>query len=354
MRQLRFAKVSFIVLGSTLAAACSDTDDRTPGVAAPSSPADTDTPAIMDEAAAPGEAPSEAPPAEVPPAAGSGEGQPAPVGLDAPGMENAAPVGEMPPAAEPVPAEADEPATAGAPVPSAGCGSTAPVQSGRFTIDVGGVARQYILELPENYDPSRAYRLIFGWHWLGGNAQQVADGFYGLEQRAEGSAIFVSAEGIDAGWANTGGRDLAFLDAMLERFESELCVDESRIFSTGWSYGGMMSLAVGCARGDVFRAIAPMSGALYSGCENGDAPVAFFGYHGTNDDVVPYGNGVTARNVFVQRNGCQPEAEAVEVDGCLQFQGCTEGAPVTWCEFNGGHTPGPGSEQALWDFFSQF
>jgi poly(3-hydroxybutyrate) depolymerase len=36
---------------------------------------------------------------------------------------------------------------------------------------------------------------------------------------------------------------------MLERFEGELCIDQSRMFSTGWSYGGMMSLAVGCARG---------------------------------------------------------------------------------------------------------
>jgi poly(3-hydroxybutyrate) depolymerase len=182
----------------------------------------------------------------------------------------------------------------------------------------------------------------------------VANDFYGLQPLSEGSAIFVSAEGLDAGWANTNGRDIAFLDAMLGRLESELCIDQSRIFSTGWSYGGMMSLAVGCARGDVFRAIAPMSGALYSGCEDGNTPVAFLGFHGNNDDVVPYGNGVTARNEFVERNGCQPEQAAVEVDGCLRFEGCAEGAPLTWCEFNGGHTPAPGSGQAIWDFFSSF
>jgi polyhydroxybutyrate depolymerase len=355
MGQLRFAKVSLILLSSTLAAACSSIDERTPAVADSSSPVDMNTPAAMNDPAAPAEMAGEAPTSEVPPAPGSTEGQSAPVGLAPPSMENATPpVGEMPPGTEPVAPEANEPAADGAPVPSAGCGSTAAVQSGRFTIDVAGAAREYILELPEDYDPNRAHRLIFGWHWLGGNAQQVANGFYGLEERAEGSAIFVSAEGIDAGWANTNGRDLAFLDAMLGRLEGELCIDESRIFSTGWSYGGMMSLAVGCARGDVFRAIAPMSGALYSGCEDGDAPVAFFGYHGDNDDVVPYANGVTARNVFVERNGCQPESAAIEVNGCLQFQNCTAGAPVTWCEFNGGHTPGPGSEQALWDFFSQF
>jgi hypothetical protein len=70
---------------------------------------------------------------------------------------------------------------------------------------------------------------------------------------------------------------------------------------------------------------------------------------------VPIANGVTARNVFVERNGCQPEAAAVvEANGCLRFEGCAAGSPVTWCEFDGGHMPAPGSEQAIWDFFSQF
>jgi poly(3-hydroxybutyrate) depolymerase len=269
-------------------------------------------------------------------------------------MEGATPTAGAPPVTEPAPPRAPEPVADGTPVPSAGCGSTAAVASGRFTIDVAGTPREYILELPADYDASRPYRLIFAWHWRGGTAAQVADGFYGLQQRAEGSAIFVSAEGIDAGWANPNGRDIAFLDQMLGRFQGELCVDESRIFSTGWSYGGMMSLAIGCARGDVFRAIAPMSGALYSGCADGDAPVAFLGFHGNVDDVVPFGNGVAARDVFVARNGCEPEAAAVDDNGCLRFQGCVAGSPVTWCEFDGGHMPAPGSEQAIWDFFSQF
>jgi poly(3-hydroxybutyrate) depolymerase len=271
---------------------------------------------------------------------GTSEGQPTNVGLapPAPGV--------------------DQPAAAGAPVPSSGCGSSVPVASGRFTLDVASAPRDYILEVPDGYDSTRPHRLIFGWHPRGGNAEQVANGFgggfYGLERLAEGSAIFVSAEGIDEGWANTGGRDIAFLDAMLERIEGELCIDQSRIFSTGFSYGGMMSLAIGCARGEVFRAIAPMSGALYSGCEDGVAPVAMLGFHGVDDTVVPLANGVTGRDVFVERNGCQPEASATEVDGCLSFRGCNDGFPVTWCQFDGGHTPAPGSAQPIWDFFSQF
>jgi poly(3-hydroxybutyrate) depolymerase len=274
---------------------------------------------------------------------------------------SATPSDLAPPATEPPPGDdVNEPGEGGAPppVPSAGCGSTAPVESGRFTLDVAGTPRDYILELPEGYDENRPYRVVFGWHPRGGSAEQVANGFgggfYGLERLAEGSAIFVSPEGIDAGWANPGGRDIAFLDAMLERLESELCIDESRIFSTGFSYGGMMSFAVGCARGDVFRAIAPMAGALYSGCVDADASIAVLGFHGTTDTVVPLENGVSALDVFIERNGCEPQEIGATAEGCTSFQGCAAGNPVTWCQFAGGHTPAPGSAQPIWDFFSQF
>jgi poly(3-hydroxybutyrate) depolymerase len=324
------------------AAACSSDD---------SNPPMTNTAPAMPAAPMPGEAPQPAadeavnPGAPTPAANGSVEAPPANVDLSQPTERGNAPE------AEPMPAA---PGAQDAPRPSAGCGSTESVASGRFTIDVAGNPREYILALPQGYDPARPYRLIFTWHPGGGTAQQTANNYYGLRQLAQDSAIFVSPEGIDNGWANTGGRDIAFLDAMLARFQGELCIDQTRIFSTGFSYGGMMSYAIGCGRADVFRAIAPMSGALFSGCDNGDTPIAMFGFHGTTDTVVPIANGVRARDVIAGRNGCQPAAMAVESDGCLSFQGCSEDHPVTWCEFNGGHMPAPQSAPRIWNFFTQF
>ncbi|WP_437724755.1 alpha/beta hydrolase family esterase [Sorangium sp. So ce861] len=241
---------------------------------------------------------------------------------------------------------------------SAGCGSATAPASGRFSIDVGGTTREYILAVPDGYDSSRAYRLVFAWHPRGGSAEQVATGFgggyYGLQSRAAGSAIFVSPEGLDQGWANTGGRDIAFLRAMLDRLRAELCIDESRIFSTGFSYGGMMSYAIGCAMGDVFRAIAPMSGALYSGCDDGDHPVAMWGAHGDADNVVPLDNGRTALDVFLERNGCDQQTTPVDPSPCVSYEGCDAGYPVVWCEFSGGHTMPSNSGESIWNFFSQF
>lgn len=127
--------------------------------------------------------------------------------------------------------------------PSAGCGKNPP-SSGTKTI---GSNRQYILQVPANYNPSREYRLVFGFHWLSGNMNNVAPGYYGLRDLAQESAIFVAPNGLDAGWANTGGRDTTFVNQMLTEIKNTMCVDTTQIFATGFSYGGGMSYSLACS-----------------------------------------------------------------------------------------------------------
>jgi polyhydroxybutyrate depolymerase len=261
----------------------------------------------------------------------------------------------------------------GAAAQSGGCGKAAALMSGKASIDVGGVMREYILAVPANYDQNKAYKLIFGWHPWGGSAQQVASGrYYSLESEAKGEAIFVAAEGLEfggngLGWGNTDGQDLDFLSAMLERFRAGLCIDENRIFSVGFSFGGMMSFAAGCSPMAMMRAIAPMAGnIMVAGCEDGTRPVAVMGFHGTHDGVVDISGGQAGRDVFIERNGCTTEtmpAQPSWCDGladnflpcsCVAYQGCAAGYPVTWCEYNADHMPAPSSGKTLWSFFSQF
>jgi poly(3-hydroxybutyrate) depolymerase len=248
----------------------------------------------------------------------------------------------------------------------AGCGKASFPKSARYTIESGGMMREYVLDVPANYDSDTKYRLFFTWHWRGGNANNVVQGsgnasrgpYYGLKALSNGTAIFVSPEGLVdngvTGWANPNGRDIEFLEAMLARFNDELCIDRDRIFSTGFSYGGMMSIAVGCAMGGVFKAVAPMAGAAFSGCESGSSPVAFWGSHAPGDSVVGIEQGRSARDTFVQRNGCDTQTMATTPSGCVSYQGCDTGYPVTWCEFTGDHYTPDFAPQATWAFFSQF
>jgi predicted esterase len=254
---------------------------------------------------------------------------------------------------------------AGGAAKSSGCGAPDPLKSGTATLDVSGTSREYILKVPDDYDAQHPYKLIFGFHARGGNATQVAgssnNDYYGLASRADGSAIFVSPEGIDAGWRNEDGRDIAFVKAMLSFFNSKLCIDQQRIFATGFSFGGMMSDAIGCAMADVFRAIAPMAGAIpnpdhpYSGCDQPNMhPIAMWMAHGDNDTVVPLADGKDALNIFLERSQCQAQTMPVTPSPCAAYQGCLPDYPIVLCQFSGGHMVPNFAAEGIWNFFDQF
>lgn len=243
----------------------------------------------------------------------------------------------------------------GAPaVPSAGCGKT-PLASGRATVDVAGTSREYILKVPDGYDPSHPYRLIFGFHGAKYDDTWVADGgapltgpFFGLESEAKGGAIFVAPQAGSGGFSS---QDLSFVDAMVAKFESQLCIDKSRIFSVGFSMGAIMTIHIACNRSDVFRAVAPMSGQLPSPCPAGKA-IAYWASHGTSDSTISPPQGQAARDEFVKRNHCTSQTSSPDANNCVTYQGCDPGYPVAWCTFNGQHEPPPFAGPAIWRFLA--
>jgi poly(3-hydroxybutyrate) depolymerase len=238
--------------------------------------------------------------------------------------------------------------------PTAGCGKTPTLRSGPQSITTSGRNRSYILRIPDNYNNSTPYRLIFGFHWNGGTANDVDSGgtsgypwsYYGLRALSNNSAIFVAPQGINNGWANSGGEDLTFVDDMMRRIEADLCVDTSQRFALGFSYGGGMSYALACARASVFRAVAVYSGGQLSGCSGGTEPVAYIGLHGLRDPVLNISAGRSLRDRFVRNNGCTPQNPPEPAQGSLThvvtyYSGCRDGYPVAWAAFDAGHTPNP-------------
>jgi poly(3-hydroxybutyrate) depolymerase len=261
---------------------------------------------------------------------------------------------------------------------TAGCGKAPTLASGTHTIQSGGQNRTYILRVPANYDNNRPYRLVFGFHWYGGTANDVDSGgsdgynwsYYGLRRLADGAnngTIFVAPQGNNNGWANPGGQDVTFVDDMIRQIEAGLCVDTTQLFAAGFSYGGAMSYALACARANVFRAVAVYSGASLSGCGGGTQPMAYIGVHGTRDSIQ---NGRALRDTFVRNNGCTPQNPPEPAQGSLThivtaYSGCRAGYPVVWAPFDGGHDPGPidgctcggwrsWTPGVVWNFFAQF
>ncbi|MFI5908404.1 RICIN domain-containing protein [Dactylosporangium sp. NPDC051541] len=264
---------------------------------------------------------------------------------------------------------------------TAGCGRAATLAGGTHTIQSGGTGRTYILRVPDNYDVNHGYRLVFGFHWNGGTAGDVDGGgtsgypwsYYGMRALANNTTIFVAPQGIGNGWANSGGRDLTFVDDMVRELEAGLCVDTTQLFAAGFSYGGGMSYAIACARATVFRAVAVYSGGQLSGCSGGTQPIAYIGLHGLRDPVLPISQGRALRDTFVRANGCTPQNPPEPAQGSLThivttYSGCRAGYPVAWAAFDAGHTPGPVDGSAgdyepgerswtrpvVWNFFTQF
>ncbi|HET6583499.1 MAG TPA: hypothetical protein VFG69_08625 [Nannocystaceae bacterium] len=243
-----------------------------------------------------------------------------------------------------------------------GCGLPVEPGAGEVELDVGSDARTYTIVVPAGYDPSTPMPLVFAWHGLASNAEQ-ARAYFGVEEAAAGAAIFVYPNGLpladmggQSGWdlAPTG-IDVAFFDAMLQQLSAEMCIDPARVFSTGHSFGGFMSNALGCFRGDALRAIGAVAGGpAFAACEPGR--VAGLMVHGTLDEIVAFELGVMARDALLERNACADTTMPTDPDPCVAYDGCDAGYDVHWCEHSDpafqGHTWPSWAGPAIWAFFA--
>jgi poly(3-hydroxybutyrate) depolymerase len=244
-----------------------------------------------------------------------------------------------------------------------------------MAVNGGGGTREFILGLPANYDSSEAYPVVFVWHPAGGTDVQVAwggtsssdlyggyDGLRYLSVQNGRPMIFIAGQGLNpndagTGWPNTNGEDVAFAQAMVSWLESNYCVDQSRIFAVGFSYGAVMSNTVGCAMGNVFRAIAPMDGigpGFGYGSPQCVGQVGAWVAHGAVDTTIPIDSGMATRDYWAKANHCSTTSVATTPSPCVAYQGCDPGYPVDWCEFDGGHMMETFEPPGVWAFLQQF
>lgn len=203
-----------------------------------------------------------------------------------------------------------------------------------------GLEREYILTVPSSYDAGTATPLLFNFH--GFTSTALAQYVYSeLFQTAEAEGfILVTPQGTlnndGVPFWNTGAGapdDVSFVDQLLTSLQSQLCIDPTRVFSTGLSNGGFLSSRLGCDLSDRIAAIAPVGGtAFYGSCDARAVPVIAF--HGTADNVVPLGPiENTAVPGWAAHNNCGapvtqdpvPPTSGVRL---TRYDGCDDGATV--------------------------
>ena len=261
------------------------------------------------------------------------------------------------------------------PTPSKGCGKDNTLKN-YFKFKGGGIEHEVYLDLPENYDKNKPYRLVFGMHCMGGSAQNVAknEHYYGYRDKDKKNTIFVAPHGYtdQMPWRCGDNKDHLFFDEILTYLNENLCVDTSRVFSSGFSFGAMYSNSLAQTFQHRLRGVVVFATAdqvIYIP-KNAGKPIAWMGTVGLSDGTCPPSMGRSARDRILRNNGpeghtdCTSE-KATEFSGggghvCYDYKTVDPRFPVKWCTFNGGHQWDMRENGKLWasdigwEFITQF
>ena len=259
------------------------------------------------------------------------------------------------------------------PTPSKGCGTTSKLQKvksvengDQFQIQVGSDSRKYFITMPKNYDNKKPYKVLFALHCYGSNGEDfvhhAADydhptPYYGQQVLDKnGDYIFVSLDAVGGLWTKGQG-DHDFFAQTLTTLEENYCIDTSRVFITGFSFGAMFSYSLMQDMQTRVRAAATYAVADYNiwlpeGNNMKNLPIAWMNVHGVNDGRCDYNRAknsalprILKRNGKADANGDFTDASSEkpqENSGntghvCYDFTSVDPRFPVKWCTWPGDH-----------------
>lgn len=165
--------------------------------------------------------------------------------------------------------------------------------------------------------------------------------------------------------------DVQFLATVVKTVDRLACVDDDRVFATGYSGGGRMASALACNLAGTFAAIAPVAGLRAGRPSPVDTsvpdvadctprrPVPVITFHGTDDFVNPLpGNGdlrwgysvSLAVQTWARLNDCRQGPAATTVSEHVtqfSYSRCRDRADVVYYRVTGGGHTWPGTDVDL-------
>lgn len=170
------------------------------------------------------------------------------------------------------------------------------------TLQVGGVARSYVLHLPPA-TVKAPHPLLLLLHGGGGRGQGMLR-LTGIEAAADRTGFVVAMpDGIDRHW-NDGRStiknkqaDIAFIAALIDRIEQDYPIDRSRVAAAGISNGAIFAERIGCDLADRVGTIAAIAGTRardYAPHCRPARAISVLQFDGTDDPIMPYAGGKVA------------------------------------------------------------
>jgi len=178
------------------------------------------------------------------------------------------------------------------------------------TLEHDGRQRTYLLHVPKLAQPPARWPLVLAFHGSGVDAASMAS-FCGLDEKADQAGFVVVFPngtgrredaltwnaGLCCGYAaNKQVDDVGFVRAMLDEVARALPIDETRVYSTGMSAGGMMTYRLAIEMPDRLAAIAAVAGPFVAK-QLPSHPMPVLHFHGTADEYAPYAGGYGPRSV---------------------------------------------------------
>ena len=257
-------------------------------------------------------------------------------------------------------------------------------QSRRYTVDVRGIARSYLVHLPLA-PGQKPLPVILVFHGGGGSAAQMED-YSGMDASADrhgflavypdgsgtpgSSRLLTWNAGFCCGYAqNHDVDDVGFIAALLDDLARHALIDKHRIYATGMSNGAMMADRLAEGMPEQIAAIAPVSGAYLPVIDRASRAVPVMHIHSVDDPRALYYGGLgppfplTNNRVqhpavedaiarWVDRDGCQGAASVAEKRSEEKFTAtkyvyrpCRDNAEVVLWKLTGSGHVWPGSDR---------
>ncbi len=243
------------------------------------------------------------------------------------------------------------------------------------TLNSSGEKREYLLYLPESFDPTAPTPLVIAFHgfaeWPAHEAH--ISRWNDLADEKGFIVVYPSGTAYPKRWRTMGLTntiddpqiDVDFISNLIDHLSSSYNIDPARIYANGLSNGGGMSYLLACRLSDRVAAIGGVAGAYTYPIQNcsPSRPVPLIAFHGTADPIVPFMGGpsesfeVPFPNIpvwmaaWAERNHCAKTtqlAEAGNVSGVAYTQ-CAQNAEVVFYTISGGgHTWPGGNPLPVW------
>jgi polyhydroxybutyrate depolymerase len=219
------------------------------------------------------------------------------------------------------------------------------------TWNIDGVARQAIVYAPAPTTAAISHPIVFAFHGHGGTMQGAAQLMHIQTVWREAIVVYpqglnskalVDPQGLRPGWQDQAGdygdRDLKLFDAMLATMHQQFTVDDDRVYSTGFSAGGVFSYLLWAERAKLLAAVAECAGRLWD-TEHLTEPRALLAIAGQQDTTDPFAlqqqSITTARQTDSANGQGQPCGQH-----CTFYQSTTQ-TPVKTFIHPGGHVYPP-------------